>query len=73
MFSLAFLTAEHLNRVSKNNIIITVKHDNSSGGLKKMYQKAHDNIFYTIIDFNQVDIRIYLLEKVIFPKAARLR
>ena len=38
-----------------------------------MYQKVHDNIYYTIIDFNQVDIRIYLLEKVIFPEAARLR
>ena len=27
-------------------------------------------LYYTIIDFNEVDIRIYLPEKVIFTKAA---
>ena len=29
--------------------------------------------YYTVIDFNEVDMRIYLPEKVIFTKAARLR
>ena len=29
--------------------------------------------YYTIIDFNEVDIRIYLPEKVIFTEAARPR
>ena len=29
--------------------------------------------YYTIIDFNMVDIRIYLPEKDIFTKAARPR
>ena len=28
---------------------------------------------YTIIDFNEVDIRIYISEKVIFTEAARPR
>ena len=29
--------------------------------------------YYSIIDFNEVDIRIYLPEKVIFTEAARPR
>ena len=29
--------------------------------------------YYTIIDFNEVDIRIYLSEKVIFTEAVRPR
>ena len=31
------------------------------------------NLHYTIIDFNEVDIRIYLPEKVIFTEAVRPR
>ena len=31
------------------------------------------SLYYTIMDFNEVDIRIYLLEKIIFSEAARLR
>ena len=30
-------------------------------------------MYYTIIDFNEVDITIYLPEKVMFTKAARPR
>ena len=32
-----------------------------------------DVVYYTFIDFNGVDMRIYLPEKVVFTEAERLR
>ena len=38
-----------------------------------MHMRANDTIHDTIIDFNEVGMRIYLPEKVIFTEAKRLR
>ena len=45
----------------------------SAGVIKKDNQSINDNVklymlYYTIIDFNEVDIRIYLPEKVIIHR-----
>ena len=45
--------------------VFIIRNDSSSAILRK---PRNDKIYYTIIDFNEVDIRIYLPEKVIIHR-----